>query len=584
MIISRLRQLLTTPIDEVGDRSKRSTSILLWLSLSLGFALYYGSLGLQKAFRAEYVVQDDAREYVFWMQQFVDPTLFPHDLIADYFKSITPPGYAAIYHLMANLGIQPLLLSKILPIVIGVVTTLYGFRVCLKLFPIPMTGFIAMLLLNQSLWFRDDLSSATPRAFVYPLFLAFLYYLLHHIRLGVMITIVLQALIYPPLVLITIAVLFLRLWNWDHWHLHRERIPDFVFAAGLGFLALLPYAFLSAEFNPIVTKAEALTMPELYPGGRHPYFDPNLWRFWLTGQHSGILPPLLPPLIWVGLGLPIVAQNLSRFPLIKRLNREVVVLAQTALASLGLFLAAHALLLKLFFPTRYTTHTWRIVLAIAAAIVLTVLLDAVLLKCEELARADRWKPLFWRLTLTGLIGALLILFPSFSPSFPATNYRISGEGALYQFLHKQPQDSLVATLSDEANSIPTFARRSVLIGKEYALPFHLGYYRQIRQRSIELIQAQYSPDLALVQQLIEKYGIDFWLLDRTAFTPEYLLNKSWLQSFQPAFNEASTRLQQGKISALSSRVNECVAFESQSLTLLKATCITQRKTQVRLPE
>ena len=579
MIISRFRQFLTTSIDEDCDRSKQSASILFWLSLSLGFAIYYGSLGLQKAFRAEYIVQDDAREYVFWMQQFVDPTLFPHDLIANYFKSITPPGYAAIYRLMA-FSIQPLLLSKLLPVVIGVVTTLYGFRVCLQLFPIPATGFIAMLLLNQSLWFRDDLSSATPRAFVYPLFLAFLYYLLRRARSGVMITIVLQALIYPPLVLITIAVLFLRLWNCDRWQLHRERIPDFVLAAGLGLLALLPYIVSSAEFGSIVTKTEALTMPELYPGGRHPYFDPNLWRFWLIGQHSGILPPLLPPLIWVGLGLPILTQNPSRFPLIRRLNPEVVLLTQTALASLGLFFVAHVLLLKLFFPTRYTTHTWRIVLAIAAAIVLTVLLDAVLLKCEELASAHRWKPMFWRLTLTGLIGALLILFPSFSPSFPATNYR-SGEDALYQFLQRQPQDSLIATLSDEANNIPTFARRSVLIGKEYALPFHLGYYRQIRQRGIELIEAQYSPDLAVVQQTVQRYGIDFWLLDRSAFTPEYLLNKSWLQSFQPAFREASTRLQQGKISALASRVNKCVVFESQSLMLLKATCITKPLSEYR---
>jgi hypothetical protein len=55
----------------------------------------YGVLGLQKAFKAEYVVQDDAREYVFWMQRFVDAELLPHDLIADYFQSITPFGYAA---------------------------------------------------------------------------------------------------------------------------------------------------------------------------------------------------------------------------------------------------------------------------------------------------------------------------------------------------------------------------------------------------------------------------------------------------------------------------------------------------------
>ena len=574
MLVLRLRRLLTAPIDQTD----RHTSIAVWLSLSLGFALYYGCLGLQKAFRAEYIVQDDAREYVFWMQQFVKPSLFPHDLIADYFKSITPPGYAAIYHLIANLGIQPLLLSKFLPILIGLVTTLFGFGVCLQLFPIPAAGFVAMLLLNQSLWFRDDLSSATPRAFIYLLFLAFLYYVLRHNRIGVVITIVLQALIYPPLVFITIGVLFLRLWNWEGWHfyLQPERIPFFAIAAGLGFLALLPYAILSAEFNPLVTKAEALTMPEFYPGGRHPYFDPNLWRFWLTGEHSGILPPLLPPLIWAGLGLSIVAKNPIRFPLVRHLRSEVMVLAQTALMSLGLFFAAHALLLKLFFPARYTTHTGRMVLAIAAGITLTAMLDAVLLKCEALVSSRRWKPLIWRLTLTGLIGAFLILFPSFSSNFPATNYRVSGESGLYEFLQKQPQDSLIATLSDEANNIPTFTQRSVLIGKEYALPFHLGYYRQIRQRSLDLIEAQYSPELAPIQQMIQKYGIDFWLLERTAFTPGYLIDKSWLQSFEPAFGQALTRLQQGKISALANRINECVAFESQSLILLKATCISRK--------
>ena len=580
MIISRLRQLLMTPIDEtLSFRSKQFDSSIVWLSLSVGFAIHYGGLGLQKAFRAEYIVQDDAREYVFWMQQFVNPSLFPHDLIADYFKSITPPGYAAIYHLSANLGIQPLLLSKLLPIVIGIVTTLYGFRVCLKLFPIPITGFIAMLLLNQSLWFRDDLSSATPRAFVYPLFLAFLYYLLCHNRLGVILTIVLQALIYPPLVFITIALLFLRVWNWEHLppQLDRERLPFFAIAAGLGALALLPYAVSSAEFNPIVTKAEALAMPELYPGGRHPYFDPNLWQFWLTGQHSGILPPLLPPLIWAGLGLVIVAKNPSRFPLIRHLKNSVSVLVQTAIVSVGLFCAAHALWLKLFFPTRYTTHTGRMVLAIAAAITLTVLLDAVLLKCQELASAHRWNPLFWRVTLIGFIGALLVLFPNVSSNFPATNYRISGEGQLYQFLQQQPQDSLIATLSDEANSIPTFAQRSVLIGKEYALPFHLGYYRQIRQRSLDLIEAQYSPDPAPVRQAIQAYGIDFWLLDRAAFTHEYLLDKSWLQSFQPAFGQALARLEQKPVLALAKLTKKCSVFENERLILLKASCLSQPK-------
>ena len=35
---------------------------------------------------------------------------------------------------------------------------------------------MATLMFNQNIWRKDDLVSATPRAFIYPLFLAFLFY------------------------------------------------------------------------------------------------------------------------------------------------------------------------------------------------------------------------------------------------------------------------------------------------------------------------------------------------------------------------------------------------------------------------
>jgi hypothetical protein len=256
-----------------------SGSRVFWFGLSLIFAAFYGILGLQKAFRTEYIVQDDAREYVFWMQRFVDPHLLPHDLIADYFQSITPSGYAAVYHLMASLGISPLLLSKILPIVLGLITTGYCFYLCLELLPVPTAGFIASLLLNQSLWFRDDLVSATPRAFVYPLFLAFLYYLLRFSLLPCLVAIALEGLFYPLLVFISLGILFVRLWDWQRWlpRLEQNRSNYLLFAAGLGVasLVMLPYALASSKFGPLVTATQAMAMPEFWPGGRHPYFDNN---------------------------------------------------------------------------------------------------------------------------------------------------------------------------------------------------------------------------------------------------------------------------------------------------------------------
>ncbi len=567
--ISWLHEFLTAPLEKTS-----SLRISFWFNLSLFFAIFYAALGLEKAFRTAYVVQDDAREYVFWMQRFINPDLFAHDLIADYFQSITPIGYASTYRIMASFGLSPLWLSKVLPLILGLILTTYCFGVCLQLFPIPAAGFISTLLLNQSLWFKDDLASATPRAFVYPIFLAFLYYLLRRSWLAVCVTIVLQGLFYPLLLFPSMGLLCLRLIRWQRWlpHLTPRNGLYLLLVAGLGFLSLLPYIIASAEFGPVVTAIEAKTMPEFWPGGRHPFFDHNAWRFWLIGEHSGILPPLLPPLIWIGLFLPFVQRKGARFPLASRL-RNSIILPQLLIVSLSLFFAAHALLLKLFFPTRYTVHTLRIVMALAAGITIIIVLDAILSRCVHMARSHQVGQMVWTITATIAISVVTVLYPHVSGTFPATNYRTSNETLFYQFLQKQPQESLIATLSDEANSIPTFAQRAILIGKEYALPFHLNYYRQIRQRSSELIHAQYSQNLLFSQQLIQKYGVDFWLLDRTAFTPEYLADKRWLQSFQPAFQESITSLKQGTTPALKTVAKRCAVFESESLVLLDARCV-----------
>ncbi len=582
MLIARLHRFFTAPIAKTSASGydRTSASFVFWFSLSLMFAAFYGILGLQKAFRTGYVVQDDAREYVFWMQRFVDPELLPHDLIADYFQSITPSGYAAFYHLMASLGISPLLLSKILPIVLGLITTGYCFYVCLQLLPVPTAGFIATLLLNQSLWFRDDLASATPRAFVYPLFLAFLYYLLRFSLLPCLVAIALQGLFYPVLVFISLGILCLRLWDWQHWsaRFKQNRSYYFLCAAGLGvaFVVMLPYAMASSKFGPLVTATQARAMPEFWPEGRHPFFQHNPWMFWLFGEHSGVLQPLLLPLICIGLLLPVLLRNPSRFPLARQVLNTVTVLPQIVLVSLGLFLAAHALLLKLFFPSRYTEHTLRVVMALAAGIALTVMLDAVFHACEQLTKSVRPRRRFWVLASTVTLGAVLVMYPNFLENFPKTNYRVSGNSALYEFFQKQPKDILIASLSEEANNIPTFSQRSILVSREYALPFHLGYYRQIRQRAIDLIHAQYSQDLAAAQQLIQKYGVDFWLLERTAFTPEYLINNPpWLRSFQPAFTEALANLEQGTKPALAEIMDHCSVFETKSLVVLQAGCIAK---------
>ena len=171
MLRERIRLLLVSPLT-----AKLDYRFGLWFFLSLLIAVYMAWEPLQNSLSHDYVVQDDARQHVFWMQRFIDSELFPHDLLADYFQSVAPPGYTWLYQGFAGLGVEPILLHKLLPLPLMLLSTAYGFGICWQLLRVPFAGFLTALLLNISLWMRDDVVSATPVAFAYPLLLAFVYY------------------------------------------------------------------------------------------------------------------------------------------------------------------------------------------------------------------------------------------------------------------------------------------------------------------------------------------------------------------------------------------------------------------------
>jgi thiamine pyrophosphate-dependent acetolactate synthase large subunit-like protein len=71
-LTSRFQKFLTTPLTHTSK-----SPVIFWFSLSLTISAIYAFLAIQKAFSADYVIQDDARQHIFWMQRFLDPQLFP---------------------------------------------------------------------------------------------------------------------------------------------------------------------------------------------------------------------------------------------------------------------------------------------------------------------------------------------------------------------------------------------------------------------------------------------------------------------------------------------------------------------------
>lgn len=576
----------------MSDRSQ----VKLWFGLSLLLPIYFGSVSLVRSISYPYAVQDDVRQHVVWFEQFIDPQLFPNDWIAGYFRSISPVGFEAFYYLFAKLGIEPLLLAKILPLVLSAIAGAYCFGIALELLKIPAGAFLTSVILMQSLWLEDDIVTATPRSFVYPIFLAFLYYLLKRKPLFCAGAIALQSVFYPQLALVEVGILTVRLLNWQgRITLSRNRKDYFwwLVSAAIALFLLLAFRPSLGAYAPPVSLAEMRVMPEFGVDGRAQFFNPNPFEFWLTGN-SGLALSADPPLIWLSLLLPIFCWR-KQFGIEK--IAQLRLLLDILLASLGWFLLAHLLLPKLYVPARYTQHSLRVLMAIAAGIVLTLLLDYGLrflpsspnpfslgrrgaepdLSPSPSGRGARGEGNTQRsiaLQLSGILLAVLLIVPQIPSVFIRENAQLIGSVPdLYEFFAQQPKDILIASLSEEINSVPTFSKRSILVGREYVLPYHMGYYREMRQRAIDLLTAQYSSDLQIVKNFIQKYGIDFFVLDRDAFEVDYIDDSDWLEQFETVANEAIDRLERGEHLILQRSMRRCAALRLRQLVVLKANCV-----------
>jgi hypothetical protein len=516
---SRFRRILG-----LEDESPSLAQIRFWFAISMLYALACAGLALRQAFSHEYVVADDVRQHVFWMFRFIDPRLFPNDPVADYFQSIAPPGFAALYRFLAAFGIDPLLASKLIPFGLGLLTAAYFFGAALRILRYPATAALATILVCQCLWLSSDLCSATPRAFFYPLFCAFLYHQGRNHRVAVVATVLLQALFFPPGALISLGIVVLDLVHFENgWPIFSRKLRSYLFfIAALVFtlLALVPYLHTAEKFGPIVSYSQAREMTEFAPGGRVPFFYPDFWNYWMHGA-GGLHIQSRPSWLFAAFLWPIFAR-LRSSSLSRRMGAGAQLLAQIAASALVLFAISHALLFRLYLPSRYTQHAARVLFSLAAAAVITALADSLFRSPKMPAAKFRILFAFGSSAFAGLLLLWIVCYPLFLSQFPRVGYITGKAPDLYRFFAAKPSTIRIASIADEANNLPVLCRRSIIFGVETAVPFHPGYYLPLRQRGLAIASAQYSPDLAVVQRCIRDQHIDFWLLDRGAFTPEHL--------------------------------------------------------------
>jgi len=553
--------------------------VRFWLGCSLFFGTLYGCLGLRLAFSSPFVVQDDARHHVFWMQRFIDPELLPNDLVADYFQSVAPAGYINLYKLAAFVGLDPLFFNKFVPLFLSILTALAAFYFCLSIIPVPAISFTGTLILLQNLWMDNNLVSGTPRAFIYVLLLGFLYALSRRSLWGCIALLILQGLFYPPTIFLCAGTVALEVVRFKAGKPHFSRqVKDYQFSLICLLAAaavLLPFALATSPYEPLITLAEAKALPEFQELGRSQFFRDRTLDCWIGGR-SGLLPGtiLTPVTLAFAVFLPILQWR--QLPLLRPMTPQQHILSHLTIVSLGMFAAAHLLLFKLYLPSRYTQHSLRIIFAFSAAIALFALLDLLL---RWAAAGKSWVRQLPVWLACGVLGLATMGYPLFMDSFLDPIYVSSQWSELYTFLQEQPKDALVASLSRETDNISTFARRSVLFSQEQSVPYHRGYYNQIDRRIRDVVRAQYDLDLDTLKTVIREYDIDLWLLDRNSFDVDYLAKNNWLQQFQPETNRAIERLRTGEPPAIEKFSRPCQVFEDKRHIVLNAQCLLESSTE-----
>ena len=458
-----------------------------------------------------YVINDDVRQQIFWMQQWLDPQLFRGDLLAAYARHYVPWGVQGLYWLATWLT-DPISFSKFLPGLLFIFLALCLYRLGLGIGGRSLAWtMVAVYWLMP--FFLDNLAGGLARAFAAPL-LAFFWLCWQEERpWGMGAALLLQAL-FIPYIFITSALAVALAWLASRWGSLRpppfpaQRAHFFLLAAGAAPVALMNYSFDASGFGPLVSYVEMVNRPEFYAGGRYAILPvPSI--FWELISPWGWIAPFRDLGLLAGIATCVVLAGATLWGLTRvalmALAPRLQPLGYLLLAGLAVYCLARIFLLKLFIPDRYLIY----ILNLAYCLILALGLNA-LLKVEQRPRTLAVLVLaaaaglgVWRLWNVGLKD-----FAVYRP--------------VYAALAATPKDAIIAGHPNLMDNVPTFARRRALVTYKLAHPWSKGLWQKIKPRLEDLFAAYYAADPQEVIAFCRKYQVSFLVVDDRHFTPEFL--------------------------------------------------------------
>lgn len=473
-----------------------------------------------------YAVNDDVRQQLYWMQRWLDPALYPPDILNEYARAYVSWGVQALYR-AGSLAFQPLFFAKLVAVALSAWLGLLFFQTGCALKDEGL-GLVALAVCWFTPAFMENISGGLARAFAAPLLLLFLYALVRRSRALALAALLGQALFIPYILLLCLVAAggHLTLWRLGLTKtLPLLRGPQDVLTgiAALSLAVLWQHGLGAEGFGPLPWASEMAARPEFYAKGRLDLlpFPSIFWelfaRPWaafapLNGRNTaaGVAVTILV--------LPAMALGARRVDW-KALAPQAWALGSVFAASLAMYVLARAFALKLFVPSRYLEYTTNIFLCLGAAVLLEPLARALLARCPRSPRM--------------LGGALMLaaLLLGAVRQHGVELYDYSAGRALYAFALGTPEDARFAGAPEVMDNVLTFGQRNVYASFELAHPWSTGYWAVIRPRLEKLAKACYTTDPDELKRFCQSEGIDFFVVDRRRYTPEFLAATPFFEPF-----------------------------------------------------
>ena len=474
----------------------RYLPVLCAIVLAVAHFFYYHGAILDSPWR----FNDDVVQHYLWLYD----THWGDDFYARASGQIQPYGFRALLRFLSTFA-DPLTISRYGPLLATALTFGFATRLLQKFFPLAIALAGAYLIAQDSL---PVTIGFLARSFCVPLLLAFANYLVRRRFVGMAVTLVAGALLYPPALLLNGFLLapFVAVWLGRRpWRGTRGgwARPYAVLLGGCllaGILTLLHARGIAASpyLGETFSQAELGTMDEFSGGGRVAFRNildtPTDWLMhYFMQTYVGKWPA--PDF---GYFLLAVAVLLGAFTY-RRTGALGGYLLAFLLTTTGLYQLAKLLTPTLFLAARYIEYPW-----LAGVPLLFVFVGGCLW-----ALFPRW---WW-----GLAIALVLAYVGYlrQPQSGVRYVDVGSHAAYYATLAQLPDTALIAAPPHWASYVPLLSRRAVLLGHEQAHALYFRrYYDYVSARYADYQKAMATDSLPLVADFMETYGVDYLVVDR----------------------------------------------------------------------